>query len=289
MFVKQDMEIFDSLTTIIDLNPLKGQKFFRGYKNFRRREHFFRYQRADKHPVLRRYEKILFRITIAQRPLAYSDRAQVFVDGEIKQRKLTLSHPTNNLWTAIKRDDFVADLKVFNWYFSDGRQDVCATRKADDREIDRLKILKGNGPDLTRFVTIRDLECANWLTNKHAIRSRYEPESKPLKAVASFQTNSANRYLAMLCNHFGKPVESTCIAGKGWVQVPTGRCDMTAGAHSLKMLVSADDQTRLDQLAQIGTNHLERFAFAKPPSLSRSRPRTDAPLPSSHPRTGSFK
>ncbi|MEN0086935.1 MAG: DUF2218 domain-containing protein [Pseudomonadota bacterium] len=88
-----------------------------------------------------------------------------------------------------------------------------------------------------------------------------------MKAVASFQTSSANRYLAMLCGHFGKKVKAKCGAGVGWVQFPFGRCDMTADEKHLEMQVSAEDQTQLRQLKHIVTSHLERFAFRENPNL----------------------
>lgn len=93
-----------------------------------------------------------------------------------------------------------------------------------------------------------------------------------MKAFASFQTSSANRYLAMLCNHFGKRVKSQCNASEGWVQFPFGRCEMTADHSQLEMLASAEDQTRLNQVVQVVTNHLDRFAFRENPILDWQEP-----------------
>lgn len=91
-----------------------------------------------------------------------------------------------------------------------------------------------------------------------------------MKAAAKFQTNNANRYLAMLCDHFGKRVKAQCETGNGWVQFSIGRCDMTADAKQLGMLASADDAPRLEQVTQLITSHLERFAFRENPMLEWS-------------------
>lgn len=76
----------------------------------------------------------------------------------------------------------------------------------------------------------------------------------------------------MLCDHFGKRVEASCDANNGWVQFPIGRCEMTAHPDLLEMLASADDQARLDQVTQIVTSHLERFAFRENPILDWQDP-----------------
>lgn len=88
-----------------------------------------------------------------------------------------------------------------------------------------------------------------------------------MNASAIFKTDSANRYLTSLCQHFGRKLETKCDANKGWVQFPFGRFEMTADKTELKLCVSAGDQERLDQVMHIVTNHLERFAFRESPAL----------------------
>lgn len=88
-----------------------------------------------------------------------------------------------------------------------------------------------------------------------------------MNTFASFETDSAGRHLATLCTHFGRKVEVEFDANKGWVNFPFGRCEMTADDKKLELLVSAEDQTRLDQIVQIVTSHLERFAFREHPTL----------------------
>ncbi len=91
-------------------------------------------------------------------------------------------------------------------------------------------------------------------------------------AFASFQTDNAARYLATLCNHFGNRVTAQCKDNDGWVQFPFGRCEMKADDSQLEMTAVAEDQTELDQVVQIITSHLERFAFRENPLLDWQGP-----------------
>ncbi len=93
-----------------------------------------------------------------------------------------------------------------------------------------------------------------------------------MKASASFQTPNASRYLAMLCTHFNQRATAQCDDQTGWVQFPFGRCDMQADASQLHITAAAQDQTHLDQVMQIITNHLERFAFRERPLLDWEQP-----------------
>lgn len=88
-----------------------------------------------------------------------------------------------------------------------------------------------------------------------------------MKTCVSFQTNSASRYLAMICKHFGRRFEANSEDTNGWVQFPFGRCEMTADDTQLQMVASAKDQTQLEQVMQVVTSHLERFAFRENPIL----------------------
>lgn len=93
-----------------------------------------------------------------------------------------------------------------------------------------------------------------------------------MNTSTTLKTDSAGRYLKSLCHHFGRKVEAKCDATSGWVQFRIGRCDMTADDNQLALTVSADDQTNLDQVVQIVTSHLERFAFRENPTLAWHAP-----------------
>ncbi|OAN73540.1 hypothetical protein A8B78_18250 [Jannaschia sp. EhC01] len=88
-----------------------------------------------------------------------------------------------------------------------------------------------------------------------------------MNTSTSFETERASRYLKSLCQHFGQKVDAECDDTSGWVQFRIGRCDMTADDSKLALTVSADDPKHLDQVVQIVTSHLERFAFRENPSL----------------------
>jgi hypothetical protein len=89
-----------------------------------------------------------------------------------------------------------------------------------------------------------------------------------MNTSTTFDTESASRHLKSLCNHFGRKVDAECNATAGWVQFRIGRCDMTADENKLALTVSAEDQKNLDQVVQIVTSHLERFAFRENPVLA---------------------
>jgi len=89
-----------------------------------------------------------------------------------------------------------------------------------------------------------------------------------MNTTTTFETERASRYLTSLCHHFARKVEAECDDRSGWVQFRSGRCDMTADDRTLALSVSADDQHHLDQVVQIVTSHLERFAFRENPTLA---------------------
>lgn len=88
-----------------------------------------------------------------------------------------------------------------------------------------------------------------------------------MKSFVYFKIDRASRHLAALCHHFGRKVDVHCDDMSGWVQFPFGRCELTADARRLALMASAEDQRRLDQVVQIVTSHLERFAFRENPAL----------------------
>ncbi|MEO1313904.1 MAG: DUF2218 domain-containing protein [Pseudomonadota bacterium] len=88
-----------------------------------------------------------------------------------------------------------------------------------------------------------------------------------MNKVARFETDSAQRYLETLCQHFGRKVETHCARNTGWVRFPFGRCDMTADVQQLEMVAEAKDATALDQVVDVVTRHLERYAFRENPRL----------------------
>lgn len=93
-----------------------------------------------------------------------------------------------------------------------------------------------------------------------------------MHSVAHFETDSAHRYLEVLCQHFGLRAEVQCGVDAGWVRFPFGRCDMTADARRLEMIARADDAETLDLVVDVVTRHLERYAFRENPRLDWRTP-----------------
>ena len=89
-----------------------------------------------------------------------------------------------------------------------------------------------------------------------------------MNAVTTFSTEHAARHLAAMCRHFARKVPATFDERTGFVEFAFGRCDMTADAECLRLLASAPDKKRLDEIVDIITRHLERFAFRENPNLS---------------------
>ncbi len=88
-----------------------------------------------------------------------------------------------------------------------------------------------------------------------------------MQSSATFKTDGAHRYLEAICRHFDRKAETHCDAGQGWVQFSFGRCDMTADAQRLEMIASAGDAKALDDVMDVVTRHLERYAFRENPRL----------------------
>lgn len=89
-----------------------------------------------------------------------------------------------------------------------------------------------------------------------------------MKSSAIFLTDRAVRYLSMICQHFDHKVEATCKPGKGHVRFSFGQCEMSADAHALAFVATAEDEANLDKVRRIVTSHLDRFAFRENPDLS---------------------
>lgn len=81
-----------------------------------------------------------------------------------------------------------------------------------------------------------------------------------------------------MCTHFARKVPAICDDRSGQVAFPFGRCDMMADDACLTLTVSASDTVQLDQVIDIVTRHLERFAFRENPVLTW-RPVADPPPP----------
>ena len=88
-----------------------------------------------------------------------------------------------------------------------------------------------------------------------------------MKAFATFETPQAYRHLSTLCHHFGRKVDATGTAQTARIVFPCGQCDMEANDHQLTLWAHADNEGCLDNVVEVMTRHLERFAFRENPHL----------------------
>lgn len=89
-----------------------------------------------------------------------------------------------------------------------------------------------------------------------------------MKKTATFRSKRASRYMTALCHHFGRKVDTSCQAATGWVQFPFGRCEMSVENDELTLNARAETHRQLDQVVQIVSSHLDRFAFRENPHLT---------------------
>ena len=82
-----------------------------------------------------------------------------------------------------------------------------------------------------------------------------------LHAEAWWETGSAARYMSQLCKHFAHKVPVTLNERDGQMIFSAGVCDVAAEEKGLRMRVSAEDETGLQQVQSVVIRHLQRFAF----------------------------
>jgi len=73
--------------------------------------------------------------------------------------------------------------------------------------------------------------------------------------------------MAALCQHFAQKVKTTFSASAAHVSFPFGACEFEADDTHLKLTAKAGSADQLDQVVDIVTRHLERFAFRENPDL----------------------
>ncbi|KPA20728.1 hypothetical protein shim_29750 [Shimia sp. SK013] len=88
-----------------------------------------------------------------------------------------------------------------------------------------------------------------------------------MNARATLETEKGSRYMAALCHHFGRKLETGLDGGSGWINFPFGRCELLATDSTLNLRVAAQTAPELGKLKGVVTSHLERFAFRENPQL----------------------
>ncbi|WVM88133.1 DUF2218 domain-containing protein [Halopseudomonas pachastrellae] len=86
----------------------------------------------------------------------------------------------------------------------------------------------------------------------------FKGESRHAAKQAQVSTTHASRYIKRLCKHFAHKVESTWDEQQGVTDFPFGRCVMQADGAQLALHCTADDDTQLERVCWVVTDHLER-------------------------------
>lgn len=77
---------------------------------------------------------------------------------------------------------------------------------------------------------------------------------------AVVNTDDATRYLKRLCKHFSHKIDASWDDSQGRLEFDIGQCRLRAGTAGLELYCEAPDQQQLDQLGEVVTSHLIRFA-----------------------------
>ena len=76
------------------------------------------------------------------------------------------------------------------------------------------------------------------------------------------QTEHANKYLLQLCKHWSHKAETTSLPNSGTIEFSTGeRVELSAMGNVLKMVVSANSASELEEFVETVETHIRRFAF----------------------------
>lgn len=89
-----------------------------------------------------------------------------------------------------------------------------------------------------------------------------------MQAFATFKTDQAHRHADTLRHHFGAKVETTQTGSETCIFFPFGNCELVAFDKCLELRAEAKDKTQLDEVVEVITRHLERFAFRENPRLT---------------------
>jgi hypothetical protein len=81
----------------------------------------------------------------------------------------------------------------------------------------------------------------------------------------SAKTASGSKYLQQLCKHWGHKFEVEFSQDRGLVRFPSAIATMEANAGALLVTIETDDTDSFEQLKEVVTKHLDRFAFREAP------------------------
>jgi uncharacterized protein len=89
---------------------------------------------------------------------------------------------------------------------------------------------------------------------------------------ATVNTEKAERLMKALCNHFARKTNASYEGEKGIVDFGDGRCDLTASATTLTLLVEAATVENLARIQHVVGDHLQRFTPEEPLEIEWGSP-----------------
>ena len=85
-------------------------------------------------------------------------------------------------------------------------------------------------------------------------------------SVARVPTTSASRYLQQLAKHWSHKMEVSFTAEEGTITFPNGSLlAMKADTDTLDVVLTVPEGGDVDQMRQVVSSHLDRFAFREAP------------------------
>lgn len=84
---------------------------------------------------------------------------------------------------------------------------------------------------------------------------------------STVNTPLAKSYLFKLCKHFARKIPVEFDETSGLACFPYGRCHFTASETALTFLLTAENESQLQQLQQVIEHHLQLMRRAPDPAL----------------------
>ena len=81
------------------------------------------------------------------------------------------------------------------------------------------------------------------------------------KAISTFETERASRYLQAMCKHFAHKVPVEYDTEHGSADMPFGSLRMQANGNTLLFEIEAADEATLERMKYVVEAHIVRFAF----------------------------
>lgn len=90
-------------------------------------------------------------------------------------------------------------------------------------------------------------------------------------SAATVQTVHASRYVQQLAKHWAHKFEVEFTPERGVIALPFGRCELSADAGKLDILLTGTPEADWDRFETVVADHLKRFAHREDLAFAWSR------------------